>query len=104
MKKELTVIASIGIGLLLDVSYAQDSIDIRHIGTIKMEYAKNWYSYNFVICAEEHKIEPNKFRIVSDIESKIVDHESTIEVGNCISFGVMIHSNHPDNITTEIIT
>ena len=80
---------------------AETSPEKNHISTIRMKYSSNWHSYNFSICANEKPIEPMKISVISDIETKIINFEKNIDVGNCMSFGTMIHANDPDTIYTE---
>ena len=76
---------------------------LRHIGTLKMEYSENWYSYNFAVCADNEKIEPFEVVLTSNLETKSLFYDKSISTGNCLSFGMMIHATDPEQISIKII-
>lgn len=86
--------------VLINEIFAEE-IEIQHIETIKVTSSANWYSYNFVICADDVPINVPIIHVISDIEQKVAHTESNVMPGHCISFGIMIHASDANSIYTE---
>ena len=83
--------------------YGDTKPQLEHIATLKITYTENWYSYNFVVCASDDHIHPFDVVLTSDLETKHMSYDKSIQSGNCVSFGMMIHATSPELISVNPI-